>query len=131
MLAEQSAEASRPNILLIIGDDMGNETLSCYGLSEDPAKTPTLDDLCASGVRFDNFWSQAACSPTRATMITGRYATRTGVGRPTGDKEAHGLFPGNIAETSFSASAEPPPRTGRRGPQGGEDAPDGLRIAAQ
>jgi arylsulfatase A-like enzyme len=122
VLAEQSAEASRPNILLIIGDDMGNETLSCYGLSEDPAKTPTLDDLCASGVRFDNFWSQAACSPTRATMITGRYATRTGVGRPTGDKEAQGYFPETLPKPA-SAPAEPPPRTGRRGPQGGEDAP--------
>ena len=38
-------EGKRPNILLLIGDDMGNETLSCYGWSENPAKTPTLDEL--------------------------------------------------------------------------------------
>jgi arylsulfatase B len=127
VFAQQGAAASRPNILLIIGDDMGNETLSCYGLSKDPAKTPTLDDLCESGVRFDNFWSQAACSPTRATMITGRYATRTGVGRPTGDNDAMGYFPETLPKPA-SASAEPPPRSGRRGPPGMEDAPENYGL---
>ena len=43
--------AARPNLLLIVGDDVGNETLSCYGLNDNTAKTPTLDDLCAIGVR--------------------------------------------------------------------------------
>jgi arylsulfatase B len=77
-----------PNILVIIGDDMGNETLSCYELGESPAKTATLDQLCDEGVKFTNFWSQPVCSPTRATIMTGRYGFRTGVGRPTGDAEA-------------------------------------------
>lgn len=49
--------ARRPNILLIISGDMGNEILSCYGLNDNAASTPTLDDLCAQGVRFDNFRS--------------------------------------------------------------------------
>ena len=80
-----TASDSKPNILLIIGDDMGNEAFSCYGLNDNPANTPTLDNLCNQGVRFDNFWAQPVCSPTRATMLTGRYAFRTGVGRPTGD----------------------------------------------
>lgn len=97
---------SRPNILLIIGDDMGTETLSCYGRSENPAKTPTLDDLCAQGVRFDNFWSQPVCSPTRATMLTGRYGFRTGVGRPTGDRDAMGYFP-DIPAKPANAPMEP------------------------
>ena len=96
------ASASQPNILLIIGDDMGNEAFSCFGLSDNPAKTPTLDDLCDQGVRFDNFWSQPVCSPTRATMLTGRYGFRTGVGRPTGDRDAMGYFP------------DPPPEAGVR-----------------
>jgi arylsulfatase A-like enzyme len=95
-----------PNILLIIGDDMGSESLSCYGWSNDTAKTPMLDDLCNNGVRFDNFWSQAACSPTRAAMLTGRYAVRTGVGRPTGDNAAMGYFP-EILPKPATAPAEP------------------------
>ena len=95
---DETVTGKRPNILLLIGDDLGNETLSCYGWSKNPAATPTLDNLCETGVRFDNFWSQPICSPTRATMLTGRYAFRTGVGRPTGDRDAMGHFP------------EPPPK---------------------
>lgn len=109
LTAAAADEQRRPNILLIIADDMGNETLSCYGWSDKPARTPTLDSLCAGGVRFDNFWSQATCSPTRATVITGRYATRTGVGRPTGDSEAMGYFPQTLPKPA-GASAEPTPR---------------------
>lgn len=71
---------SAPNFLVIVGDDMGAETLSCYGLNDDTAVTPTLDNLCAHGIRFDNMWSQPVCSPTRATVMTGRYGFRTGVG---------------------------------------------------
>ena len=72
-----------PNIMVIVGDDMGVETLSCYGLNDDTAVKPTLDNLCAHGIRFDNMWSQPVCSPTRATVMKGRYGFRTGPrGRP-------------------------------------------------
>lgn len=113
-----SIDGKRPNILLLIGDDMGNETLSCYGWSKNPAKTPTLDDLCNNGVRFDNFWSQPICSPTRATLLTGRYGFRTGVGRPTGDRDARGYFPEPPPKPA-SAPNEPPRGNGR----GRENAP--------
>ena len=73
-----------PNILLIIGDDMGVETLASYGLSEQAPATASLDALAEEGVRFTNFWAQPVCSPTRATVITGRYGFRTGIGRPVG-----------------------------------------------
>jgi arylsulfatase B len=69
-----------PNFLLILGDDMGVETLSCYNLNDHAALTPTLDSLCADGVRFNNMWSQPVCSPTRATVMTGRYGFRNKVG---------------------------------------------------
>jgi arylsulfatase B len=69
-----------PNFLVIIGDDMGVETLPCYELNDNTAVTPTLDNLCAQGMRLTNVWSQPSCSPTRATLMTGRYAFRTGVG---------------------------------------------------
>ncbi len=72
-----------PNILLLIGDDMGVETLASYGVGENPPTTAALDELANQGVRFTNFWTQPICSPTRATMLTGRYGFRTGVGRPT------------------------------------------------
>ena len=104
----QSSDEQRPNILLLIGDDMGNEGFSCYGLNDNPANTPMLDELCNQGVRFDNFWSQPVCSPTRATMLTGRYGFRTGVGRPTGG-EASG----------YSPEAPPKPVTAPREPGGG------------
>lgn len=68
-----------PNFLLIIGDDMGKETMGCYGVGEAPANMPTLDSLCNEGVRFDSFWAQPVCSPTRATLLTGNYGFRTGI----------------------------------------------------
>ena len=77
-----STALSAPNFLVIMGDDMGVETLSCYGLNDNTAVTPTLDNLCDHGIRFDNMWSQPVCSPTRATILTGRYGFRTGIGRP-------------------------------------------------
>jgi len=105
--------ASPPNILLIIGDDMGVETLASYGLSENTAQTATLDRLAAEGVQFTNFWSQPVCSPTRATMLTGRYAFRTGVGRPGGEGDKGGHFP-DAPERPASAPFETPRRGGGR-----------------
>lgn len=71
-----------PNFIVLIGDDMGVETLPCYAVGTQMATTPTLDNLCATGMRFDNFWSQPVCSPTRATILTGQYGFRNGVGTP-------------------------------------------------
>jgi arylsulfatase B len=73
-----------PNFIFMIGDDMAVETLSCYGVGTDTATTPNIDSLCDAGVRLENFWAQPVCSPTRATLLTGRYGFRTGVGSPVG-----------------------------------------------
>jgi arylsulfatase A-like enzyme len=78
------AAQAAPNILLIFGDDMGVETLASYGVGENPPTTATLDEMAREGMRFTNFWAQPVCSPTRATVITGRYGFRTGIGRPAG-----------------------------------------------
>lgn len=74
-------------VLLIIADDLGVDQLDVYRTSDSaPASghvyptTPTLSGLCDSGVRFDFAWSAPTCSPTRATILTGRYGFRTGVG---------------------------------------------------
>jgi len=71
-----------PNILLIIADDMGVETLSSYGIGSPVAVTPVLDQLAAQGVRFENFWAAPTCTPTRAHIASGRYGFRTGVTSP-------------------------------------------------
>ncbi len=83
-IAFGSAVHARDNVLLIIADDMGVEALGCYGIGRDTAPTPNIDALCGRGVVFENFWSQSTCSPTRATILTGRYGFRTGVGGPAG-----------------------------------------------
>lgn len=65
--------AQRPNILLILSDDMGFSDLGCYGGEID---TPNLDILAVNGVRFTEFYATARCWPTRATLMSGRYSNR-------------------------------------------------------
>ena len=74
---QASAADPKPNILLIVGDDMGYGDVGFQGAKDIP--TPNLDALAASGVRFTNgYVSGPYCSPTRAAMLTGRYQQRFG-----------------------------------------------------
>jgi len=75
---------ARPNIVLILADDMGYSDLGCYG-SE--ISTPNLDRMAAEGVRFSQFYNGARCCPTRASLLTGLYAHQTGVGHMLGRTE--------------------------------------------
>ncbi len=69
-----------PNIVFIIMDDVGIDQLKSFGLGEGlQAATPNLDALANAGVRFSNAWSMPECSPSRATIFTGRYPLRNGV----------------------------------------------------
>ncbi|WP_339746895.1 sulfatase-like hydrolase/transferase [uncultured Rubinisphaera sp.] len=71
------AEKSQPNVVVLLADDLGYQDLSCY---DGPVNTPTLDKLAASGMRMTQFYSGCAvCSPSRATLLTGRHHIRTGV----------------------------------------------------
>jgi len=81
--AAESASPAKPNILIILVDDMGFSDLGCYG-SEIP--TPNLDNLAAHGLRFTQFYNTARCCPSRATLLTGLYAHQAGVGHMTEDK---------------------------------------------
>ncbi|MAI24418.1 MAG: hypothetical protein CMN75_00155, partial [Spirochaeta sp.] len=65
--ARESDTASRPNILLIMADDLGFSDLGCYG-SE--IATPNLDALSEKGIRFSQFYNTARCWPTRASLLT-------------------------------------------------------------
>jgi arylsulfatase A-like enzyme len=66
---------ARPNIVLIMVDDMGRDWLSCYGSSH---RTPHIDRLASQGVRYETMYCTPICSPTRVELLTGRYPFRTG-----------------------------------------------------
>jgi len=70
-------EASRPNIVLIMADDMGWSDLGCYG-SE--IRTPNLDRLAAGGIRFTQMYNSARCCPSRAALLTGLNPQQAGIG---------------------------------------------------
>ena len=71
-----AAPASRPNIIFILADDLGIGNVSCYGA--DTLKTPHIDALARGGTRYDNAYTVPLCGPSRAAILTGRYAFRTG-----------------------------------------------------
>ncbi|WP_415402244.1 sulfatase-like hydrolase/transferase [Tateyamaria sp. SN3-11] len=76
------AAMAAPNILLIIADDMGIDASLCYYLGDQQAPMPNLQAMCDTGVVFDNAYAAPTCSPTRATIMSGLYGFRTGVGAP-------------------------------------------------
>ncbi len=82
-----AADTAKPNIVVILVDDMGFSDLGCYG-SEIP--TPNLDGLAAGGLRFTQFYNTARCCPTRAALLTGLYSHQTGVGHMVEDKNQPG-----------------------------------------
>ena len=66
-----------PNVVLLLADDLGYQDVGCY---DGPVKTPTIDGLASRGTRFEQFYSGCAvCSPSRATLMTGRHHIRAGV----------------------------------------------------
>ena len=80
-------EPKKPNILLIMADDMGYSDIGCYG-SE--IKTPNLDALAHNGLRYTQFYNSARCCPTRASLLTGLYPHQAGVGHMMNDRGADG-----------------------------------------
>lgn len=82
LVASTAFAAERPNVIVILADDMGFSDLGCYG-GEIP--TPNLDTLAAGGLRFTQFYNTARCCPTRASLLTGLYPHQAGVGHMTSD----------------------------------------------
>jgi arylsulfatase len=74
--------AERPNIIIILADDMGYSDIGCYG---GEIQTPNLDALAAHGLRFTQFYNTARCCPTRASLLTGLYPHQAGVGHMMSD----------------------------------------------
>src|SRR6056297_1171645 len=74
---EVASAESPPNVVVLLADDLGYQDIGCY---DGPVQTPSLDGLAAGGMRFRQFYSGCAvCSPSRATLLTGRQHIRAGV----------------------------------------------------
>ena len=102
--AALQAQTRKPNFIVIMSDDQGSHDLGCYGAKD--VKTPHIDQLAASGVRFTNWYSCApVCAPSRAALQTGRYPVRAGVatnGRPLGLNQ-HTL-PGRLKTAGYATA---------------------------
>jgi arylsulfatase A-like enzyme len=88
--------ASRPNVIIMMADDMGISDLGCYG-SE--IRTPNIDSLARSGLRFTQFYNCARCCPTRASLLTGLYPHQSAVGHMVEDRK----FPAYKGDLSVNA----------------------------
>lgn len=89
------AAAPTPNILFIIMDDVGIDQMKLFGYgAATPPSTPNIDRIGSAGVRFSNAWAMPACSPSRATLFTGRFPLRTNV--------YGALGPGDLANSQVS-----------------------------
>jgi arylsulfatase A-like enzyme len=86
--------ATRPNVVIVVADDMGYSDLGCYG---GEINTPTLDRLGRAGVRLSRFYNTTRCSPSRASMLTGLHPHQTGIGILTSDDRPHG-YRGSLNE---------------------------------
>ena len=80
-------DALRPNIVIIMSDDMGYSDIGCYG---GEIHTPVLDGLAANGLRFTQFYNTARCCPTRASLLTGLYPHQAGIGHMMNDRGQDG-----------------------------------------
>jgi arylsulfatase len=87
LLVGPLAAAERPNVVLILADDLGFSDLGCYG---GEIATPNLDALAKDGLRFTQFYNCARCCPTRASLMTGLYPHQAGVGLMTADQHLPG-----------------------------------------
>src|SRR5215471_20600663 len=92
-----AADMQRPNVVFIYADDMGFGDLHIYGSG---LKTPNIDKLAGEGTRFTNWISaNPVCSPSRASLLTGRYPTRVGVPRVLFPTDTTGM---SLSETTMA-----------------------------
>ena len=93
-----AAEPRRPNLIVIMSDDMGYSDLGCYG---GEIATPNLDALAREGVRFTQFYNTARCCPTRASLLTGLYPHQAGIGHMMDDRKLEG-YRGDLNRRSLT-----------------------------
>ncbi|MBA3674840.1 MAG: sulfatase-like hydrolase/transferase, partial [Chitinophagaceae bacterium] len=92
-------KTSRPNIIVILADDMGFSDIGCFG-SE--IETPNLDKLAGKGLRMSQFYNNARCCPTRASLLTGLYPHNAGMGHMTGNPTKEQGYAGDLNDKCVS-----------------------------
>jgi arylsulfatase A-like enzyme len=90
--------APRPNIIVIMADDMGFSDLGCYG---GEINTPNINYLAENGIRFKQFYNASRCCPTRASLLTGLYNHQAGIGKMSDEEDAPGYL-GHLTENSVT-----------------------------
>lgn len=88
------AQDTRPNIILIMSDDMGYSDIGCYG---GVINTPILDRLAANGLRYTQFYNTARCCPSRASLLTGVYQHQAGIGHMV-DTHGTDIYDGDLSK---------------------------------
>ena len=94
----QTIEDERPNIVLILADDLGFSDIGCFG---GEIHTPNLDYLAENGLRFSNFYNTSRCCPSRASLLTGLYNQQAGIGEMTADRNLP-AYRGRITENTVT-----------------------------
>lgn len=93
-----TAKSARPNIVVILADDLGYSDIGAYG---GEIATPNLDYLAANGMRFSRFYNTSRCCPTRASLLTGLYNQQAGIGEMTTDRHLPG-YRGHLTENTVT-----------------------------
>lgn len=105
--AEEPAEQTPPNFVLVVVDDIGIDQWAQFGYGGyTPAATPSIDAIAEQGVRFDNLWAMPACSNGRAALFTGRYPFRTQVYTALGNNDLANYMV-NPSETTLPKLLKP------------------------
>jgi arylsulfatase A-like enzyme len=89
---------TRPNVILILADDLGFSDLGSYGSN---IHTPNVDQLAQEGLRFAQFYNASRCCPSRAALLTGLYPHEAGIGHMVG-RSANGLYNGNLTRSAIT-----------------------------
>ena len=115
MTNDAQRSSTRPDVIVILVDDMGYSDLGCYGGEID---TPHLDSLAAAGIRYTQFYNCARCCPTRAALLTGLYPHRAGIGHMTSQGHRNLDFNRAIRPRRLPGLPEQQHRHAGRGAQG-------------
>jgi arylsulfatase len=116
-LSESVQASDKPNIILMLMDNIGFGALSSYNGGVLDTPTPRLDRLAAEGVRLTNFNVENQCTPTRAALLTGRLPIRSGIGKAMAAGAPGGLHPWEVtlAEMLSDAASAPSSSSERHG----------------